>query len=372
MLGHLQPMPVMTRVQRLASLVWLPLAACSHQPPADFVPDPSLVSHIRSIEMHVPQYACPGLSFDADYVAILDDGARIPFAERYDRKHPPRLHVVFLERNSYTATALQGGGWTPEHDPLVTLRSGFRLNAYLRDKPAIADSVTVAPSYECLRHAFSFEGPTGPHGQTGGDGPDVTVRIGILRTPFYDRLIVAGIEVGEAPPFYVVGDGRTVPPRDWLIVASQGGRGGQGEKGTRGRAGPKGNSGCPGTNGADGEDGQPGARGGDGGRGGHITIIVPSENPFLSGLVDARVDGGGAGPGGTGGEAGQGGEAGDGGNDRNGQACTKGNKGRNGRAGVSGQEGRPGVPGPRPQVITVPGRSVFGPRAPQELLDLMR
>src|SRR5262249_46010755 len=157
---------------------------------------------------------------------------------------------------------------------------------------------------------FAFEGYAGGRGRNGGDGPDMTVRIGFARTRFYSRLIVAGIEVGEAPPFYLVADGTSIPPRDWLIVESHGGHGGQGEKGPDGRAGQKGGAGCPAKNGDDGEDGGAGGGGGDGGRGGRITIIAPNENPFLSGLVDARTPGGAAGPGGPGGDPGDGGDAG--------------------------------------------------------------
>ena len=68
----------------------LALAACTHRPPPDFAPDPGLVARIRAIDMRVPQRACPGQSFPASYDAVLDDGARIPFAARYDKKHPPR------------------------------------------------------------------------------------------------------------------------------------------------------------------------------------------------------------------------------------------------------------------------------------------
>ena len=53
---------------------------------------------------------------------------------------------------------------------------------------------------------------TSGSGQAGGNGPDVTVRLAILRSPFYDKLFVAGIQVGLAPPFYVLQDASAVPP----------------------------------------------------------------------------------------------------------------------------------------------------------------
>src|SRR5690349_15686578 len=50
-------------MRRLAVISVILAAACSHGPPADFVPDPGLVSHIRSIELTAPPHACPGQGF---------------------------------------------------------------------------------------------------------------------------------------------------------------------------------------------------------------------------------------------------------------------------------------------------------------------
>ena len=354
-------------------LVGLPLlAACSHQPPPDFAPDAGLVARIRTIEMQAPPAACPGQSFPVTYTAVLDDGSRVPFEARYDKDHPPRLHVVFLDRVSDDATPLEGGGWVAERDPLLTAQTGFRLRAALRANPTLAESATVAPDYDCLGHALSFSGSSGSSGRDGGDGPDVTVRLALGRSAFYDRLLVIGVEVGVAPPFYLLADPDAVPPRDWLVVESSGGRAGRGEAGGAGGAGAAGTGGtCPGADGEPGTDGGHGGRGGDGGRGGRITIIAPAENPFLSGLVDARTPGGDPGPGGSGGKGGAGGAGGKGGTARDGSACPNGRRGVDGRTGTTGIAGRAGIDGPRPTVLTVPSRDVFGTRAPAELLDLL-
>src|SRR5436309_2700925 len=82
------------------------LASCSHAPPPDFAPDPGLVSQIRDIRI-VTGYtrACPGAVIPTSYEAVLADGARVPFARSYDKKHPPRLHVVFLDRESPDAVS---------------------------------------------------------------------------------------------------------------------------------------------------------------------------------------------------------------------------------------------------------------------------
>jgi hypothetical protein len=365
MLGPMRPLPVLLS----APLV---LAACSHRPPPDFAPDPALVAHIRAIELHAPRTACPGYSFPVTYTAVLDDGRRIPFESRYDKKHPPRLHVVFLDRESEEATPLQDGGWAANRDPLVSVQTGFRLRVALDANPAIADSVTIPPSYDCLDHSFVFSGHGGARGRDGGDGPDVTVRLALGHSAFYDRLLIVAIEVGQAPPFYLLADPDALPPRDWLIVQSRGGSGGDGEPGTAGKAGAAGADGqCPAADGGRGQDGQDGARGGDGGRGGRITIIAPAENPFLAGLVDARTPGGRRGDGGKGGAGGAGGVGGAGGITADRRNCAKGQTGPAGRAGDVGHDGRDGRDGPNPTVITVPSREVLGQTAPPELLDLV-
>src|SRR5207249_1880000 len=76
------------------------VAACSHAPPADFAPDPGLIAQVRDLRIVTAQdRACPGGWIQASYEAVLADGSRVPFARSYDKKHPPRLHVVFLERS---------------------------------------------------------------------------------------------------------------------------------------------------------------------------------------------------------------------------------------------------------------------------------
>src|SRR5882672_10232487 len=125
-----------------------------------------------------------------------------------------------LQRRGHAA---RGGGWNAYRDPLTTAITGFRLSAALRAKPSITTSAVVTPDYGCLQHAFGFRGDG-----AGASGPQVTVRLGILRSPFYDRLLVAGIEVEDAPPYYVLADARAVPPSDWLIIEARGSHGSRG------------------------------------------------------------------------------------------------------------------------------------------------
>ncbi len=356
-----------------AAVLLAAAGACSHRPPADFAPDPGLVERIREIRIStspLPLRACPGGTVDASYEALLDDGTRVPFATKYDKKHPPRLHVVFLERTSAEAYSQEDGDWVTSANPLATALTGFRLNATLKAKPAIRGSTVVAPDYGCLPHAFGFTGEGGDAAQAGGNGPDVTVRLGIVRSPFYEKLIVAAVEVGLAPPVYLLADATVIPPSDWLIVQSRGGPGGRGVAGTRGSKGASGTSGCPGSPGGPGGPGGNGGPGGPGGRGGRISVIAPSEEPFLAGLVDARSPGGSGGQGAAGGAGGPGGAGGEARSTDN-RSCVQGPDGQPGAKGSAGSDGAQGSPGPRAQVVTLPARDVFGPHTPPELAALI-
>ena len=184
----------------LLGSMFLSLAtACSHKPPADFAPDPALVAQIREIQI-TPNYTrvCPGYSLQASYDAVLVDGTHVPFQRSYDEKHPPRLHMSFLALSSPEAAGRADGSWTTAHDPLLSAAAGFRLTAALKAKPEIRGTVTVAPDYSCAPRTFAFEGAPGGRAQAGDNGPSVTVRIGRGRSPFYDKLIVAGSPGGRA------------------------------------------------------------------------------------------------------------------------------------------------------------------------------
>jgi hypothetical protein len=354
-------------------LVWVVVAGglggCAKKPPPDYAPDPGLVARIDSVRIIVPRAVCPGVTIPASYEAVLDDGSLIPFSTRYDKNHPPPLHVVFLTRYSPAAIALESGGWATTDDPLASAMDGFQLEVILRAKPSVIGRATVEPAYGCAGHAFRFEGATGARGEQGGRGPDVTVRLGLLSSPFVSRLIVAEIAVERAPPFYVLADADEVPPADWLVVRADGGRGGLGTDGRPGRAGANGAPGCPGGAGGAGGPGGDGGPGGPGGPGGRLTVLVPDSDPFLAGLVDASSEGG---EGGEGGKVGKGGTGGNGGAaDGDPRRCKAGSAGSDGPDGRSGLDGPAGQRGSRPQVLTVPAGSVFGSRPRPELAALI-
>jgi hypothetical protein len=323
------------------------VVACSHTPPPDFAPDPSLIAQIREIKI-VPQEsrACPGAPIHTDYEAILADGSSVPFARSYDNKQPPRLHVSFLKRQSPDAAAREDGNWVAERDPLATMSTGFRLTATLRANPRIMSSVVLPPTYDCSRRQFVFGGGAGLLGGDGSNGPDVTVRLDVRHSPFYVKLYVAAIEAGRARPVYVVGDSSAVGSADWLLVESRGGDGAAGVAGMNGIDGAPGIPGCPGGAGGQGQDGHDGGPGGDGGRGGRITIVVPPNQSGLARLVKSASWGGTGGSGGAGGTGGRGGSGGAGLFDANNKPCMNGSDGSPGHDGLAGRSGFPGASGP--------------------------
>lgn len=347
------------------------LAGCSSRPPPDFAPDPGLLAHITGLRVTAsPEVACPGETIHSEYWALLDDGTALPFATRYDQDEPPDLHMVFLRRWSREALARDDGSWDTHADPLLSVISGFSLRTVMRDKPSIADTTEIVPEYSCLPRSFLFEGAPGRRGVAGAPGPDVVVRLGLVSSPFYERLLVAEIKPGAAPPFYVFADADVVPPADWLVIESQGGVGGRGRDGQNGAKGAAGQNGCPAGAGGAGGAGSNGGPGGPGGPGGRITIIVPTELPYLAGMVHAFSAGGRGGPGGKGGEGGEGGGGGRG-RTPEGATCADGPAGQKGPDGAAGSAGSQGAPGPRPQVLSVPLGELFGPHVPLPIRELM-
>jgi hypothetical protein len=351
--------------------VLIVLAGCAKRPPPDFAPDPLLVADIAELRMRPLRTAvCPGQTVETRYEAILRDGRILPFEARYDEDRPPALHVVFLSRTSPEAIPEEDGGWDTDDDPLLSALDGFRLTATMRARPDLSVTEVVTPEYSCLPSRFRFQGRAGGRGGPGGAGPDVVVRLDLLASPFYERLLVVGIEVGGAPPFYLLADADAVPAADWLVIESVGGPGGRGPDGAQGVRGSPGAPGCPGGPGGAGGAGEHGGQGGSGGSGGPITVIVPSGQRYLAGLVNGVSPGG---PGGAGGRAGPGGEGGPGGkaSPETDRRCAEGPAGPRGPSGRSGQPGAVGSSGPPARVIPVSDGDVFGHRLPHGLAALV-
>ncbi len=330
---------------QLSAGITLAALACASNPLRDFTPDPGVVAQIQQIRI-IPREprACPGGLIQADYEAILRDGTRVPFARAYDKKNPPRLHVRFLERNSPDAVARQNGDWVADPNPLATAATGFHLTATLRADSRITTTLLLPPTYDCMPRQIAFSGSGGQ------DGPDVTVRLEVQHSPFYEKLVVARIEVGGANPSYVVADSAAIGRTEWLTIESSGGDGRNGSAGSDGIEGSPGAAGCPGQAGGQGQNGSDGGAGGDGGNGGRITIVVPSDRPELADLVRGFSPGGSGGRGGDGGRAGRGGRGGQGLFDANNLPCSN---GADGPSGLDGSRGRIGFPGSSRQRVVV-------------------
>src|SRR5207244_7233575 len=89
----------------------------------------------------------------------------------------PRLHVIFLDRESPDGVSQEDGDWVAERDPLVTVTTGYRLTATLRANSRITNTVVVPPDYRCMPHTFVFSGDAGGPGEAGEAGPDATGRL---------------------------------------------------------------------------------------------------------------------------------------------------------------------------------------------------
>ena len=335
------------------------LSGCASGPPPDFRPDPLVLDRLVGLRIISSPRACPGERITTTYVGLFDDGTAVPFATDYDRDAPAPLHVRFLSRTSPEATPLEDGDWDAHPDPIRSVMTGYRLNALLSHKPSVYAQHVVEPDYSCVGHIYAYAGPQG------GRGPEVVVRLDVLSSPFYERLIVAEI-AGEDAPFHVLADANLVPQANWLVIQSRGGRGTAGARGSAGGRGAAGQPGCPGGDGGPGGRGGGGGRGGRGGRGGEITIIVPNERPDLARLVEPHVPGG---PGGSGGPGGRGGSGGAGGS-ANEEGCGRGSPGPSGPSGLPGPGGRRGEVGSVEVLGASPDR-VFRSDAPAGLRALI-
>src|SRR5438128_1293445 len=231
------------------------LAACSHAPPEGFAPDPGLVGQIRDIRI-VTAYtrACPGSTIPTTYEAVLADGSRVPFSRTYDKKHPPRLHVIFLDRESPDAVSQEDGDWVAERDPLVAVppadwlviesRGGRGGTGVTGSKGT--DGSSGAAGCPAQPGAPGGNGGSGGPGGSGGHGGRVTVIVPL------DNPFLAGIVAGRSPG----GPGGTGGPGG---AGGKGGKGGQGALDANNRRCPDAADGAPGQAGSAGPTGSQGA-----------------------------------------------------------------------------------------------------------------
>src|SRR2546430_12448210 len=71
--------------------------------------------------------------------------------------------------------------------PRSTLFPYTTLFRSLRANSKVTSTVVVPPYYGCMPHTFTFSGEPGGAGEAGGNGPDVTIRLAAVRSPFNDK-----------------------------------------------------------------------------------------------------------------------------------------------------------------------------------------
>lgn len=299
-------------MQRLASaLTFLILAGCTA--PA---PEPIAIARVRALRITPNQSrVCPGTPIEAHYTAVIDDASLRPIEES--------AVLGTLELTGVAAQPRTDGGWDTDPDPLVSAATGFHLHAALRENRAISADTIIVPQYDCHPVSLWLATRGAPH-----PGPDVSVRVSQLRTPFYDSVALIAINVEDRPTMHVL-LGPSQFQRGTIRISADGGAGAQGRQGATGLSGT---SAC-----ADGGDGTNGQDGEPGGSGGQFTVYVQDEHQGLLDLIQATNSGGRGGPGGRGGYGGRPGPP------SGNPPCSPraGKAGTNGRAGDDGRNGAP-------------------------------
>jgi len=262
----------------------------------------------------------------------------------------------------------QDGDWVTNADPLLTATTGFRLTATLQAKPSVTNTVS---SSGLPLHATHLASPLRlGAGRSGRAGPDATVRLAVLRSPFYDKLFVAGIQVGVAPPFYVLQDAnggaarRLAGDRD---ARRPGGSGVAGAKGTVGLPEPPAVRRSPGR-----PEGTAATAGRVvGGHGGRINVIVPAITRFSRASWRPEAPGDPAARAGPVVRAGGAARAAREPQTRATVAVPTRWTERPDRPGVRARRAARERPGPRTIVVTAPVREIFGVQVPPELGSLL-
>jgi len=270
--------------------------------------------------------ACPGQQIEASYVEHFPDGSQITL--------PPRDVRQLASPDGDSVTTARDGYWQTSADPMRSVLTGFRLFAALARDSSVRGDTVVPPSNDCPHEVINLPSSDRFH------FTHAYLRLGTFRTPFYDSVVVAVVELdGRA-----VG-ARILPPgqmRSGAIRVSA-----PGKNGAAGRAGRIGLAGSDCSNGEQGEDGDPGEAGQPGGQ---VDIITQQGSEWLADLVAVSNPGG---RGGKGGEGGSGGLAASRTGSGPGGATCRPKPGRPGRPGAQGSDGEPGQ-SPKVTSVLVP------------------
>jgi len=265
--------------------------------------------------------ACPSEVISASYEVVGDSGTRVTLGRR---------DLSLLKRSGIAADPREDGAWQTATDPVASLYDGFHLTAVLASDTTVRADTVVVPTYRCLVTAVRMTTEADALPKAG------YVRLGTLRTPFYDSVVVASIELEGRPPRAVVFGPTEM--RNGAIAISAAGR-----DGAQGRGGVQGSDGGPcenGSRGGNGDAGYPGAPGGQ------VDIILEAGAPWLANLVSIDNRGGRGGPGGPGGAGGSAGPV----QIVGGRSCST-SPGSRGSPGLNGPDGSPG---PLPKTTTIP------------------
>ncbi|MDI1443680.1 hypothetical protein [Polyangium sp. 6x1] len=300
---------------------------------------------------------CPGDPFQVEVVAKLKDGTSCSNVDpnkgcMSQKDTVISSNLVHIQGSS----GFIGGGnfiWMPDKDVLKTADTGMGLRGWLESATSgksMEGEAQLKPVYDCQKEQ-QIRGAKGRVGEQGGPGPELTISITTLSTPFYPDAALIRID-WPGNRAYVISPSSDKPVRI-TSVGGEGGRGREGVSGIPGKDGVDAKEECiDGTDATDGTNGGPGGRGGDGGPGGLIKVILDDANADkLKGrllLLSVGGQGGDRGPGGDGGRGGKGGNAGP---VRAGDPECKPKDGKNGalgKFGPAGEQGRPGTAGPAP------------------------
>lgn len=270
---------------------------------------------------------CPGRQVEATYTEHFPDGSQVKLSARDVRQLTPG-------GGDSTAVA-RDGSWQTNPDPMRSVLTGFLLSASLARDSSVRGDTVARPSYDCPHDVIKLPASDRFH------FTHAYVRLGTFRTPFYDSVVVAVVEMDGG----VLGV-RVLSPAEMrsgaIKIAALGKAGAAGHSGSSGSAGGDCSNGEQGTDGDPGEPGQPG---------GQVDIIVQEGSLWLANLVAVSNTGG---RGGRGGEGGAGGPAGAQasrtGSGAGGASCRP-RPGRPGRSGAQGPDGEPGQP---PKVTSAP------------------
>jgi hypothetical protein len=360
----------------LASLVVLAptLVACG---PSHAQIDPRNVVNVTVRPASGQLYYCPGDSFQVEVAAKLKDGTTCSNVDgkrgclgKDNQVISPEL--VRIEGSSGSRSGSPTDFvWTPDPNPLTTADSGMTLRAWLEGategKPvkSMEGEASLRPVYECQKEGVLTIVELAPPGEKGRPGPEVTVAITSLSTPFYPDAALVRVEwMGNRA--YFISPSADKPVR--IVSKGQnGGHGAQGQDGAKGRDGKDAEDGCgKGQDGGNGKPGQPGGPGGDGGPGGAIKVILDEANADkLRGRLLLASLGGEPGQGGHGGFGGLGGLGGHGGSGVKAGASLEnckpemGDIGKKGPDGPDGPRGNVGADGPPPTFEMSPRGTLF-------------